>query len=383
MIKKKPKIVFITSSPFTINAFMKNHIMNLIKSYEVVLIVNKGLGILNDNLLNKIRIINIDLRREINIFYDLLNIIKVYIHLKKEKPDILFSLTSKTGLFSATLGYITKIQYRIHIFTGLIWYNKIFFSRFFFKLIDKIICKFSTHILVDSFGQIKLLKTEITKDKTINVLGNGSVSGVDTKKFKPLKNLYINERIKLDKKDLFIYLYVGRVIKEKGIIDLIEISKELSSKLINIEFWIVGPDEENIMKNFSSNENYKTIKYFGQSETPEIFMAKSDVLVLPSHREGFGNVIIEAASCGLPTIAYDIVGPREIIKNNVTGFLVKENSRKSFKNKMMYVYINKNKLSKIGFNAKKHVSELYNKKLVEKSWINYFDNFKIKIDKNL
>ena len=195
--------------------------------------------------------------------------------------------------------------------------------------------------------------------------------------------MYINERIKLDKKDLFIYLYVGRVIKEKGIIDLIEISKELSSKLINIEFWIVGPDEENIMKNFSSNENYKTIKYFGQSETPEIFMAKSDVLVLPSHREGFGNVIIEAASCGLPTIAYDIVGPREIIKNNVTGFLVKENSRKSFKNKMMYVYINKNKLSKIGFNAKKHVSELYNKKLVEKSWINYFDNFKIKIDKNL
>ena len=141
----------------------------------------------------------------------------------KEKPDIVFSMTSKIGFVSMILGFCINIPVRVHIFTGFIWYNKIFILRFFFKLIDKIICRFATNILVDSKGQVRLLNKEISNDKNITLLGNGSISGVDTKRFIPQESLYSKERKKIKKQNLFVYLYVGRITNEKGVPFLIDI----------------------------------------------------------------------------------------------------------------------------------------------------------------
>ena len=378
MIKKKNKIIFITSSPFSINAFIKNHLINLAESFEIVLIVNKDLDNLSNELIKKIRVINVKLKREINIYYDFINFFKLMFLFVKEKPDIVFSMTSKIGFVSMILGFCINIPVRVHIFTGFIWYNKIFILRFFFKLIDKIICRFATNILVDSKGQVRLLNKEISNDKNITLLGNGSISGVDTKRFIPHERLYSKERKKIKKQNLFVYLYVGRITNEKGVPFLIDIFKDLYKELHNIELWIVGPDEEHIMRDYFSNQTNKFIKYYGKSSSPELYMAKSDILVLPSHREGFGNVIIEAASCALPTIAYNIDGPKEIIKNNITGYLVKKYSKSLFKSKMSEVYFNKQEIKKIGLNARNNTIKLYDRMLVEKAWVNYFQKLKIK-----
>ena len=373
MTMSKPKILIAACTPFTINSFMVHHLNNLSKNFRVYLIVNEKLDELSKNISKNVTIQNINFSRKISILSDIRCMITIYFYLKKEKINIVLSLTSKIGLLVMMMSFLARVKFRLHIFTGFIWYNKKNFKKLFFKLIDIIICRFCTNILVDSKGQIKLLINEKITHKNINLLGNGSICGIDPKKFFPCKTSYVDERRK-DRKNLFIFLFVGRLTKEKGIIELVSMFKKINKLKKNIELWIVGPDEENIIKNLKEKDLNSNIKYFGKSSDVSKYMVRSDLLVLPSSREGFGNVIIEAGSCGLPCIAYDINGPNEIIINNKTGFIIKNKNQNEFYKKMLDVCKNKHILSQLRKNVRKRTISLYNKDDIEKVWLHFFND---------
>ena len=141
--------------------------------------------------------------------------------------------------------------------------------------------------------------------------------------------------------------------------------------------WIVGPDEENLKLELMNRFDFKIpkVRWFDFTVDPEKFIKSSDILLLPSFREGFGNVIIEAASCAVPAIAFDIHGVRDAIINNQTGILIKDKTINSFAEGLIDLFNNKVKREKLGQNAQNRVLKKFTSKLISKAWYNEYSKY--------
>lgn len=361
------------------NGFLINHLNRLSKYYAVTLMVNLKQGDLSPRLdLLKIKVVDIPLERKISVLKDLKTIrmlIKYFI-----ATDFLsvHSITPKAGLLAMSAALIAKIPNRFHTFTGQIWVTRKGFYRFFFKKIDWTICQFATFTMADSASQIKfLLKEGVCKKQKIDMLGPGSISGVDLDIFK--KNQALREHMRrkfLVSEGVCLFLYLGRLNKDKGIDDLLHAFTELRKKCESISLWVVGPDEEGIAERLKSldPELYSNIHWIGHSFTPEIYMAAADVLLLPSYREGFGTVIIEAAACSLPTVAYKIDGVVDAIVDGKTGLLVRKGDVRDFRNKMEALYLDSRLRLKLGAFAQKRACENFSCEEITKVWLDFYDH---------
>jgi glycosyltransferase involved in cell wall biosynthesis len=310
-----------------------------------------------DNISSKVNTINLPIERNINLFSDLRVLLLLISIFYKNGFSLVHSVSPKAGLLSAMAAWATRVPNRFHTFTGQVWVTKKGVSRWFLKLLDKIIVTLNTNILVDSFSQQDFLIKEnvLSKDLSI-VLGSGSISGVDVNRFHPSKihrNL-IRKQLNI-KDDCVIFLFVGRLKKEKGIFELIEAFKNVSEQHNDVVLLIVGPDEEGLEQELISRlETCKEfVRFIDFTKEPEQYMAASDVFVLPSYREGFGSVIIEAASCGLPSIGSNIYGLSDAIKDEETGFLVPIRSTKPLERVMLKLVNNDKLRNEMGSNARK------------------------------
>jgi glycosyltransferase involved in cell wall biosynthesis len=338
--------------------FLAHQINALVELYDVTIITNlNGNRSILDNISNKVNIINLPIERNINLFTDLKALLLLISIFYKNKLSLVHSVSPKAGLLSAIAAWITRVPNRLHTFTGQVWMTKKGASRWFLKLLDKIIVTLNTNILVDSLSQQDFLIKEgvLSKDLSI-VLGSGSISGVDVNRFQPSKihrNL-IRKQLNI-KDDCVIFLFVGRLKKEKGMFELVEAFKNVSEQHNDVALLIVGPDEEELKQELISRlETCKEfVRFIDFTKVPEQYMAASDVFVLPSYREGFGSVIIEAASCGLPSIGSNIYGLSDAIKVEETGFLVPARSSKPLEGVMLKLVNNDKLRNEMGSNARK------------------------------
>ena len=370
-MNKKHKIILIANTYNFFNSFMLNHIKELSKKYKIYLCCNSAYK-LKKSIPDNVSLININYKRGLNFFHDIAIFFSTLFFLKKIKPYILISFTPKIGFMVAMASLIVRIPNYIHWFTGQIWVTKTGFSKNIFKFIDKIIFNLSDRVLVDSFSQRRFLIREniITSQKS-SVLFKGSVGGVNTLKFKFNKNRgkFLREKYSITK-NTFIYLYLGRINKEKGISELVEAFEKINNK--NVFLIIVGSLEDKSLKILFKKKN--KILHINHTNNPEDFFSMANVLCLPSHREGFGTVVIEAASCSLPTLASKIYGLHDSITENKTGFFHKKNNVNDLRKKMLYLSKNRMLVKKIGkFARKKAVSDFENK-LLTKSFIKYLNS---------
>ena len=268
------------------------------------------------NLIKK----NIPINRKINILKDFKALILLFLYFKKENFSLVFSITPKAGFLSILASFTQLIPNRIHIFTGQVWATKKGFRRFILKKIDKLIARFATTILIDSNSQRNFLIEEgvVLNNKSI-VLGDGSISGVNLNRFKFNQKKRNKIREKFGFKDsTFVLLFLGRINKEKGILILAEAFSKLQKIYPDLQLWIVGKDEEQLA---SSLQKIKSVYVLDFSKFPEDYMMAADLFCQPSFREGFGTSVIEAASCGIPSIVSDIYGLKDAIINDETGIL--------------------------------------------------------------
>lgn len=310
-----------------------------------------------DNISSKVNVINLPIERNINLFSDLRALLLLISIFYKNGFSLVHSVSPKAGLLASIAGWVTRVPNRLHTFTGQVWMTKKGVSRWFLKLLDIIIVTLNTNILVDSFSQQDFLIKEgvLSKDLSI-VLGSGSISGVNVNQFQPSKihrNL-IRKQFNI-KDDCVIFLFVGRLKKEKGIFELIEAFKNVSEQHNDVALLIVGPDEEELKQELVSRleTSKEFVRFIDFTKVPEQYMAASDVFVLPSYREGFGSVIIEAASCGLPSIGSNIYGLSDAIKLEETGFLVPVRSSKPLEEVMLKLVNNDKLRNEMGTNARK------------------------------
>jgi glycosyltransferase involved in cell wall biosynthesis len=369
----RDKICIVVSSAMTVNAFLIEPIKKLSKHYQVYIVVNEHSGKISEKLGN-VTVLFVPIARNISPFLDLLALFKLINIFRKYNFKAVHSITPKAGLLAMLASFLTRISTRIHIFTGQVWITKSGLSRFLLKSIDRIIAFLATNILVDSNSQRNfLLDEQVVSSAKSSVLAKGSISGVDTVRFKPDEQEKLRLRNELAIKDTdIVFLFIGRLNKDKGVLELATAFSKITDA--RAQLLIVGPDEAGLqfeMELLLAN-CLERVHFVGFSSKPEAYMKTADVLCLPSYREGFGSVVIEAASVGIPAIGSRIYGVEDAIVDGYSGLLFRVGDADELRIQMM-TFISDDELGRrLGNNARERVLEQFTSESLASAWLNYY-----------
>ncbi len=370
------KIAIVVSSPMTIKAFLHDLIIRLSEISEVTVVANisnpKDLVVLE----NSAKIVSVKIVRKIALFTDVKALLTLLSLFRRNKYDLVYSVTPKAGLLAMTASFLARINCRIHIFTGQVWVMKRGVRRLFLKIVDKLIVRLATNVLADSISQSKFLINEnVVNSNKIAVLANGSISGVNLKRFCKDENIRneVREQLNIDKNEL-VFLFLGRLDPDKGILDLVDAFSLIYNRYKFVRLVIVGPDEAGICSQIDSKIPSKTnnIIFVDFTNRPESYMNAADVICLPSYREGFGSVVIEAAAIGIPAIGSNIYGIRDAIEDGVTGILYPPRDKKALYSAMQKLILEPETRIRFGVAAQKRAKRLFSQNLVTSSYIDYF-----------
>lgn len=370
------KICIVISTPMTVKAFLLKHIDTLSKEYEITIVSNSNLDLSQEY---KIKCLSkyIPINRKINFLEDIKSVILLYKFLKKENFNLVLSVSPKAGLISSISSFLARIENRIHFFTGQVWATKRGIFRFILKSVDKLIATLNTNNLIDSPSQKEfLIREKVIQDEKSTVLLKGSISGVDVNKFSFSEEirLELKNKYKIKNSDI-VFMFIGRLNTDKGIFDLVLAFDKLLKEYENVKLFLIGPDEENIENQICEFLKFKNVIRIDYVSNPQEILNIADVLVLPSYREGFGTIVIEAASMGIPCIASDIYGLNDAIVNNKTGLLHKVKDIDDIIEKYEYLIENKNKIKEYGVNAKVRVYNNFKDEQLSNELKKYIDKF--------
>ncbi len=374
----KKKICFVLSAEYTLKYFLVYQMRRLGDIYDLTIIINSNNPFLLSELNINGALKNISIQRKISIFSDVKNVLEIFVFFKKNKFAVVHSITPKAGLLTALAAFFAGKKIRIHTFTGQIWASKSNLNRLFLKFFDKIISVFSTTVIVDSPSQLKFLRQELVLSKSKGqVMGAGSLSGVNLNRFSfnsEIRKTYREKYKILDNETVF--LFVGRLTKDKGILELAKAFAALRELNDKPHLWIVGPDEENITMQVKIvlGSSVDKVRFFGSTSTPEDFMSASDILCLPSHREGFGTVIIEAGAIGIPTIGSRIYGITDAIVENVTGIMHNMGDYTDLQAKMTILLNDTDLRTRMGLNASQRVKNFFSEVIVAEEIIKLYES---------
>lgn len=320
----RPRICLVASCGFTVKAFLLKQIAALAESYTVDLVVGRSSPELLSGIPPSVKIFQLPIARPVSPYWDVHCVMALWMLLRNGGYSAIHSVTPKGGLLMALAGSLAGIPVRIHTFTGQVWATRTGAGRVVLKLVDRLIAALATHILVDSSSQLEFLVRErvLRRGKGL-VLGDGSICGVDLGRFQPDNARRAQVRSELGiAKESFVILFVGRLKLDKGVLDLARafasVAREGAVHLV-----LVGPDEDALRQRILGlcGEFADRVRIVSFTDAPEAYMAAADVLCLPSYREGFGNVIIEAAACGVPAVASDVYGITDAVVADATGIL--------------------------------------------------------------
>jgi glycosyltransferase involved in cell wall biosynthesis len=375
----KPVILFVATTPFAVNPFLTPHMVDLSKKYTVVLCVNMNAYELLPWITNTVKVVHIPFVRKMAPLTDFRNLIQLIWLVWRVKPSVIHSITPKAGLLSMMAGFLNRIPNRWHTFTGQVWVTKRGLGRVLLKAFDKIIVMLSSMVFADSHSQCRyLVKEGLVRSNDISVLGEGSIAGVDLERFQV--NLHIRKKIREylgARGDACVFLFLGRLSLDKGVYDLVQAFLHLTESVGPIELWMVGPDEDGLLTDLQKKSSGCgfPIRWLGKTLEPEKYMASADVLVLPSYREGFGSVIIEAAACGNPAIAYRIDGVIDAIVDGVTGVLVEVGSVHALSNAIETLSRDVKLRTRLGRQARERVEKHFCSQTITAAWMKHYGEY--------
>lgn len=342
----------------SLNILLKGQLRYLNQFYSVTAISGEGTDMQAVKQREKVKINSIEMAREISPLQDLRSLYSLYRYFKQEKPDIIHSITPKAGLLSMIAGKLAGVPIRMHTFTGLIFPTRSGLMQKVLIQMDRLLCSCATHIYPEGQGVKKdLIAYQITS-KPLNVIANGNVNGIDTAYFD--RNHFSKETLKELRSSLgiqpddFVFIFVGRLVGDKGLNELVTAFKNLASTSPNdrrhcedegrsnlkaAKLLLVGPLETALdplqpstLAEIEHNENMISVGY---QEDVRPYFALADALVFPSYREGFPNVVLQAGAMELPAIVSNINGCNEIIIEGENGLIIPVKSRTGLQEAML------------------------------------------------
>jgi glycosyltransferase involved in cell wall biosynthesis len=328
------KLLRLTTIPLSLDILLKGQLAFLNKHFEVIGVSSPGKELNTVSEREKIRVIPVNMAREISLANDARSLIQLVRLFQSERPDIVHSNTPKSSLLSMIGAKIARVPRRIYTVTGLRYETEFFLKRWILMLMERLTCFCATHVVAESIGVKSMLLQDKITSKKISIIGNGNINGIDEEFWNPDSvNILDKQSLvrSLELTDDFVFLFVGRVAKDKGIEELIQAFTELSDTMVNVRLLIAGPLEHRSGLSDSITIkmlNHKKISFLGFRNDIRELMSVSNVLVLPSYREGFPNVILQAGAMGLPLIITDVNGVEESV-TSATGIIIKKGSVRS------------------------------------------------------
>jgi glycosyltransferase involved in cell wall biosynthesis len=297
--------------------------------FEIVAVSSQGNELSNVARDEGVRTVAINMSRQYTPLKDLVSLIKMVFLFIKESPDIVHSHTPKAGIVAMLAAFLCNVPNRLHTVAGLPVMNEKGLRRIILLAVEWITCKCATKIYPNSNGLETFLTNVVNvPSKKLKVLGHGSSNGVDTRYFKHSPDIHKMSKAfktKYGLDDCFIFIFIGRIVKDKGVEELIDAYAKLSSEVKNIKLVLIGWEEPLDPISKRSQEILKKNKGIvctGFMNDIRPSLAASDCLVLPSYREGFPNVVLQASCMNVPSIVTNINGSNEIIQDGENGLVV-------------------------------------------------------------
>ena len=372
------KIAFVVAIPGSAQAVLKSHFEKLTKIYDVYLVANFP----DEDCKREFEEMGITclyapIMRPISMKDDLKALLVLNKIFKEEKFDSVHSVTPKAGLLTSIAARMAGVKTRIHIFTGQVWSTRKGAMRTLLKMMDKIIAKLDTHILVDGESQRQfLIKEGVLKAEKSKVLANGSICGVKLNLFNVSEEIRKNERAKFKFSDEdVVFIFMGRLNHDKGIGELYEAFNKLASENSNAKLSLFGVDEGGYtakIKDFPCMKLGENVFLTKWTQTPFNALQGGDVFVLPTWREGFGSSVIEAQALGLPVITSDAYGVIDASVPNKTGLRFHVGDAEGLYQCMKTYCKDMELAKKHGRAGRMRVFEMFDSELVSMAWVDYY-----------
>lgn len=318
-----PRVALVVTSTLVVRWFLLEHIRTLARSFAVTLIVNNDAPELAALL--PCRIVSLRLERDIAPLADLRALAGLWRHFRIERYQLVHTLTPKAGLLGMLAAWLAGVPLRLHTFQGEVWVTRRGALRWLLKNLDRLLARLATDLLVVSASEREfLIAAGLIPAAKSRVLNHGSIAGVDCERFKPDASARAALRIELGiPADAPVFLFIGRLKRDKGVLDLARAYAALAREDAACRLLIVGPDEDGLLPEIEQAcaACRARLHIAGLSAVPERYMRASDVLCLPSYREGFPVTILEAAAAGLPALGSRIYGITDAIVEGETGLL--------------------------------------------------------------
>ncbi|MBQ0062175.1 MAG: glycosyltransferase family 4 protein [Bacteroidales bacterium] len=362
----KPKIIRTSTVPGSLNTFCKGLLTELKEEYEVVALSSPGEELDELGEREQVKTIAVPMQRQISPLKDLVSLWKIYRAFRREKPQMVHSMTPKAGLLCMMAGWMARVPVRVHTFTGLVFPTAKGLKQKMLIMTDRITCACATHIIPEGRGvKHDLLKYKIT-GKPLKVLGYGNVMGINLEHYRS----ETTARKKMEADDTFSFLFIGRLVGDKGINELAHAFCRLCKKYEQVRLVLVGGYESDLdpLKPDTLRLIQETpqIMAVGVQKDVRPWFETADALVFPSYREGFPNVVIEAGAMGVPSIVTDINGSREIIREGLNGRIIPSQDEESLYQAMEWMVNHPLACIEMAGRARKMVEDRYEQGFVRR-----------------
>ena len=366
------KLIRVTTVPLSLEKLLENQARFFSKHFDITLVSsdkNKLQEIANNQ---GVDYFPLGLTRKITPLQDLLCLIRFTFFLRKVKPHIVHTHTPKAGIIGMIAAYIARVPVRMHTVAGLPLMESTGFKRSVLNLVERITYFCATHVYPNSKGlQDFIIQHEFCDQQKLKILGAGSSNGIDTSYFDP-KQITTNQKhalkieLNIEPTD-FIFSFVGRLVGDKGINELIQAFVSVSKKQTAAKLILVGHTEADLdpllpetLHSIEFNENIIEV---GFQKDIRPYLAITDAFTFPSYREGFPNVVLQANAMGIPCIVSNINGSNEIIKEGNNGIIVPLKDAETLHQKMMLLLENPNQLKWSETNIRKAITSTFERKV--------------------
>ena len=381
------KLIRITTVPISFKVLLKGQLRFMASNgFDVKGVSSEGEELKEVRENEGIVMEAINMSRKITPFQDLKSLWEMWNFLRKEKPQIVHTHTPKAGIIGMLAARLAGVPHRLHTVAGLPLMEATGIKRKILNFVEKLTYSSATRVYPNSKGLYDfILQNHFTQSNKLKIIANGSSNGINTTFFSPeqvseTEKAALREKLNIQPDD-FVFVFVGRIVSDKGINELIKAFSQLqtaeNNEQIGIKLLLVGGLESDLdplnPETLAEINQNRDIISVGFQQDVRPFFAISDALAFPSYREGFPNVVMQAGAMGLPSIVSDINGCNEIIVEGENGLIIPPKNVEKLKEKMLTLAKDKNLYTKLKENSRRMIENRYEQSLVWKALLEEYE----------